>query len=79
MKNYTHNFLVDSKIKFKICEIPSINADLNPNGIILSKNYPTPTIDINSQCSIKLLSSNTNKAFKIYITDIELEDEYIQL
>ena len=50
-----------------------MNADLNPNGVLFSKNYPNYTP--NSDCVLKLQSVLPNKAFKIYITDISLEDE----
>lgn len=54
-----------------MCTAQSINADINPNGVIISTNYPNYAQ--NALCTLKLQTSS-NKAFKIYITDLDMED-----
>lgn len=48
-----------------------INGDFIPYGLLLSKNYPNYEQNSNYNKTLQTLSSN--KAFKIYITDISIE------
>jgi hypothetical protein len=68
--------LVESKYRFFACDTPTVNGDLNPNGVLFSRNYPN--FAPSSNCVLKLQSSSPTKSFKIYITDLYIEDEYIQ-
>ncbi|CAF0748416.1 unnamed protein product [Brachionus calyciflorus] len=72
---------IESKIRYFVCDTQVVNGDMSPNGLLFSKSYPN--FSPNSNCVTKLQSSAPNKAFKIYITDIYLEDDcsksYIQI
>lgn len=48
-----------------------INADLNNYGLLLSNNYPN--FEPNKVYQKTLQTLSTNKVFKIYITDINIE------
>lgn len=49
-----------------------ILADSNNYGLLLSNNYPN--YETNGNYKKTLQTFSTNKAFKVYITDISIED-----
>ena len=50
-----------------------INGDITKYGLLLSKNYPN--YESNANYKKTLQTSSTNKAFKIYITDLNIEEQ----
>ncbi len=56
-----------------MCDNLDIDVDINPYGIITSRNYPQWEPDV--ECERRLVSRNPNKAIKFYVTDIDIEDE----
>ena len=49
----------------------AINGDVIQFGLLLSKNYPA--YESNGNYIKSLVTSSSNKAFKIYITDLNIE------
>jgi hypothetical protein len=50
-----------------------INGDLYPTGVLFSRNFPNHEANVNQKR--RLVSSVSGKAFKIYVTDIGLDDK----
>lgn len=56
-----------------MAESTDINIDANPYGVITSKGYPT--WEEYASYTRKLVSLNPYKAIRVYVTDMDIEDE----
>ncbi len=66
---------VESSKKFYLNDNQTINADIENRGLILSNNYPV--WEINQNVIKTIYTTSTTSAFKIYITDISMEEPSI--
>jgi len=67
------NFVADSSRRFFISDNGDINGDSNPTGVLFSRNFPNYEPNLNQKR--RLVSTTNGKAFKIYVTDIGLDDK----